>query len=294
MRNLSVCVSIILRTVVDCSSRLHFMSVIFYSSTVIWQSSLLYISTLKCHCSDCSACPSTGQTFPNLKNTNKGTPEHIKLCCLRNCLQQLHLQASRHPTNYFQSLQHSSLMFVVLFISHDRCICMFDTNLPLPCCHSQPQPCRPWCHWTHHKPCIALQPQWEEESAPAPYNGDQSINQLIIKGCRFTGPGCTVLGEHMGLHRHLKHETGWKIASIYAASASLPVASSDDRSNGTMASSVKEPLPMALFTGLPTLTANSYKSTSFVDDVSAEVGSSKTEWLTSILLKMDVNGAFPS
>ena len=51
---------------------------------------------------------------------------------------------------------------------------------------------------------------------------------------------------------------------------------------------------MALFTGLPTLTANSYKSTSFVDDVSAEVGSSKTEWLTSILLKMDVNGAFPS
>lgn len=42
IRNLCVCVSIILRTVVDCSSRLHFMSVIFYSSTVIWQSSLLF------------------------------------------------------------------------------------------------------------------------------------------------------------------------------------------------------------------------------------------------------------
>ena len=88
----------------------------------------------------------------------------------------------------------------------------------------------------------------------------RSINQS--RAAAFTG--CTVLGEHIGLHRHLKHETGWKIAIVYAASASLPVASSDDRSNGTMASSVKEPLPMALFTGLPTLTANSYKSTSFV------------------------------
>lgn len=229
------------------------MSVIFYSSTVIWQSSLLFppwnvtvVLALQ------AARPSQTWKIP-IKERRNISNSAVWGTVFNNCTckhQGIQRTIFNHCNTRLSCLSSSSsLMIGVSVCLIHICLCHAATPSPNLAGHNATGL------------ITSLVSRFSlNEGRKVLLRHTTAIHQSI-KGCRFHWPW---LHCPWWAHRPPSTPQTWNGVENCHRLCSFPVASSDDRSNGTMASSVKEPLPMALFTGLPTLTANSYKSTSFV------------------------------